>query len=118
MDKRLEKALDYSNFRMILATRQKNLKVLMENRLNLSYQDGLFKINKEMLSFIGVLLINGAKETVIIDVNDIPILIEDLEDFGKKASETFGKAIEEYYESYKKLDQARDIRKVIDWNED
>ena len=118
MDERLEKALDYSNFRMILSTRQTNLKTLMENRLNLSYQGGFFKIDKEMLSFLGVLLINGHTETVVIDVNDIPIKIDDLDDFAKKASETYGNAMEDYYESYKKLDEAREIRKVIDWDEE
>lgn len=118
MDKRLEQALDYSNFRMILSTRQKNLKVLMNNRLNLSYQGGLFKVDKELLSFVGVLLINGTTETVIIDTNDEPILIKELEDFANKASTQYGKAMEQYYQSYKKLSEAREIRKVIDWDEE
>jgi len=118
MDKRLEQALDFSNFRMILTTRQENLKMLMNNKLTLSYGGGLFKVDKELLSFVGVLIINGHKETVIIDRNDIPIKIEDLEDFANKASAQYGKSIEQYYNSYQKLSEAREIRKVIDWDEE
>ena len=118
MDKRLEKALDYSNFRMILSTRQKNLKVLMNNRLNLSYQGGLFKVDKELISFAHLLQGEGYDKFVFIDSNDIPILVEDLEDFGKKAVRLYGKALLQYYESYTKLNEAREIRKVIDWDEE
>jgi hypothetical protein len=118
MDKRLEQALDFSNFRMILLTRQENLKMLMNNKLMLNYGGGSFKVDKELLTFVSVLIINGKNETVIIDTNDMPILIEDLEDFANKASAQYGKAIEQYYNSYQKLNEAREIRKVIDWDEE
>ena len=117
MDKRLEQALEFSNFRMILTTRQENLKTLLNNKLMLSYGGGLFKVDKELISFVGVLLINGHTETMIIDTNDIPILIEDLEEFANKLSDQYGKAMDQYYNSYQKLSEAREIRKVIDWDE-
>jgi hypothetical protein len=117
MDKRLEQALDFSNFRMILLTRQENLKVLMNNKLMLNYGGGLFKVDKELISFIGIILLNENKNVILIDTNDIPILIEDLEDFAKKASAQYEKALDQYYKSYQKLNEAREIRKVIDWDE-
>ena len=73
MDKRLEQALDFSNFRMILTTRQENLKMLMNNKLTLSYGGGLFKVDKELFSFVGMLRLNGINEFILIDENDIPI---------------------------------------------
>jgi hypothetical protein len=118
MDKRLEQALDFSNFRMILTTRQENLKVLMNNKLMLSYGGGLFKVDKELLTFVGLYLLGGDKELILIDENDIPIKIEDLKDFAVRATTQYEKALEQYYNSYQKLSEARDIRKVIDWDEE
>lgn len=118
MDERLEKALDYSNFRMILTTRQKNLKTLMENRLNLSYQGGFFKINENLLSLLFIVVASDLDEFIFIDSNDIPILVEDTKDFMKTVMETYRDALAKYYRDYQKIDQTRDIRKVIDWNEE
>jgi len=118
MDKRLEKALDFSNFRMILLTRQENLKVLMNNKLMLNYGGGLFKVDKELISFVALALLSKNRNPIFIDENDIPIKIEDIEDFAEKAAAKYDKAIEQYYNSYQKLNEAREIRKVIDWDEE
>ena len=117
MDKRLEQALDFSNFRMILTTRQDNLKTLMNNKLMLSYGGGLFKVTKDLLGFVGLILLNQEQEVIIVDENDIPIKIENLREFAKTAIATYEKALEQYYKSYQKLSEAREIRKVIDWDE-
>ena len=116
MDDRLKKALDFSNFRMILLTRQENLKVLMNNKLMLNYGGGIFKVSPELMTHVNMMLLNETKELVLIDTNDTPILIEDLKDFVKKASDTYTKAVDQYYNSYQKLNEAREIRKVIDWD--
>lgn len=118
MDKRLEKALEFSNFRMILSTRQENLKTLMNNKLMLSYGGGLFKINYELISFLTIIVMGGGKDLILIDENDIPIKIEEPEDFVTKATEQYEKAVAQYYNSYQKLSEAREIRKVIDWDEE
>jgi len=118
MDKRLEQALDFSNFRMILTTRQENLKMLMNNKLTLSYGGGLFKVDKELFSFVGMLRLNGINEFILIDENDIPIKIEDLSEFAEEMIVKYESALTQYYNSYQKLSEAREIRKVIDWDEE
>jgi hypothetical protein len=116
MDKRLEDALDYSNFRMILNTRQENLKVLMNNKLILPYAGGLFKVDKDLILFLDMLSRSNEKSFIFIDKNDTPILIDTIEDFGMKATEKYVNALNQYYNSYQKLSEAREIRKVIDWD--
>ena len=118
MDKRLEQALDFSNFRMILLTRQENLKVLMNNKLMLNYGGGLFKVDKELLSHLFMLMSAELNQFIFIDSNDIPIAIKDVKEFANKAMEQYRKALEQYYRSYQKLNEAREIRKVIDWDEE
>jgi len=118
MDNRLEQALDFSNFRMILLTRQKNLKVLMNNKLTLVYEGGIFKVNKELISFIDLVDRCNFKEFIFIDSNDIPILVKDIKEFQKAAFAKYESALNQYHKSYQKLSEARDIRKVIDWDEE
>ena len=118
MDKRLEQALDFSNFRMILTTRQENLKVLMNNKLILNYGGGLFKVTQELIAYVALLIMSGTNELILIDENDTPIKIENLKEFAKEAAKTRDNAVNQYYISYQKLSEARDIRKVIDWNEE
>lgn len=117
MDKRLEQALNFSNFRLILATRQKSLKVLLNNKLKLSYEEGLFKIDQKLITYLSVLLVSGIEDCILLDINDVPIKINNLKDFLDKVLQTYDKAINQYYQSYQKLEEARSIRKVIDWDE-
>lgn len=118
MDKRLEKALEFSNFRMILSTRQENLKTLMNNKLMLNYKGGLFKIDKELLTFLDILIESKEKEFIFIDSNDIPIKITNLEEFARLASNQYVTTLNQYYKNYQKLNEAREIRKVLDWDEE
>jgi len=117
MDSRLEKALEFSNFRMILATRQANLKLLMDNKLMLHYEGGMFKVDKELVSFVWTLMVAEINEFIFIDTNDIPIAIKDVASFAKAVMEKYRSALVQYYKSYQKLNEAREIRKVIDWDE-
>ena len=117
MDKRLEQALNFSNFRLILATRQQSLKVLLNNKLKLSYNGGLFKIDKELIMFISSIGNEKGKDCILLDINDVPIKIVDLTDFFNKIKIIYHKAMNQYYQSYQKLEEARAIRKVIDWDE-
>ena len=118
MDKRLEKALEVSNFRRILSTRQTNLKQLMNNKLKISYGGGLFKIDKELIGFINTLILAGEEAFVLIDMNDTPILIENLEEFAFEVGKKYVAVLNQYYTHYQKLSEAREIRKVIDWDEE
>lgn len=118
MDKRLENALEFSNFRMILSTRQENLKTLMNNKLMLNYEGGLFRIDKELITFLNVLIESKEKEFIFIDTNDIPIKITDLEEFALLATQQYVTTLNQYYKNYQKLNEAREIRKVLDWDEE
>jgi hypothetical protein len=117
MDKRLEQALDYSNFRLILSTRQKNLKLLMKNKLTLNYEGGIFEVEKDLISFLFVLVSSEVKEFIFIDKNDIPILVEDTSDFLTKVIKLYGSVMNNYYKNYQKLSEAREIRKAVNWDE-
>jgi len=116
MEKRLEQALDYSNFRLVLATRQENLKVLLKNRLILTYAGGFFDVDINLISFLATLINTDRTEFVFIDKNDVPILVTNLYDFFEQCMEKYEDAIYKYHTAYEKLQEAREIRKVLDWD--
>lgn len=118
MDSRLENALDFANFRMILSTRQKNLKRLFDNKLLFHYNSGIFKATPEFLAFLVTVIMRERQGGFIfIDQNDIPIHVENLDDFYNEAFKKYKTAIKQYYESHKKLNEAREIRKAVSWDE-
>lgn len=116
MDSRLEKALDFSNFRMILSTRKKNLMRLFDNKLLFHYNSGIFKATPEFLAFLVTVILRDKQEGFIfIDQNYNPIHIENLDDFYNEAFNKYKTAIKQYYDSYQKLTEAKEIRKVLYW---
>ena len=116
MDSRLEKALDFANFRTILSTRQKNLKRLFDNKLLFHYNSGIFKATPEFLAFVNIIMQRGKMDGFIfIDQNDTPIHIKDLDAFYNVAFNKYKVAVKQYYDSSQKLAEAKDIRKVLDW---
>jgi len=118
MDSRLVKALDFSNFRMILSTRQKNLKRLFENKLLFHYNSGIFKATPEFLAFLVTVIMREKQDGFIfIDQNDTPIHIEDLDNFYNEAFNKYKTALKQYYDSHQKLNEAKDIRKAVDWED-
>lgn len=116
MDSRLEQALDFSNFRIIFSTRQKNLKRLFDNKLLFHYNSGIFKATPEFLAFLVTIIMREKQDGfVFIDQNDTPIHIEDLDDFYNTAFDKYKTSILQYYKHYQKLSEAKEIRKVLDW---
>lgn len=119
MDERLKDALDFSNFRLILATKHENLKTLMNNNLKLTHNGGVFKATTQFISFIDTMLKSGERELIVLDLNDTPIKInETITEFKQKLVDTYKKATESYSEEYEKLSEAKGIREVLDWDEE
>ena len=48
MDDRLEKALEFSNYRMTIENQKKNLKIRMETQQTFMYQKGTWRADQEL----------------------------------------------------------------------
>jgi len=111
---RLEKALHFSNTMQTFNLAKNNLKVKVQNLLSFSAYGGTFTVNQELIGFIGTLVNMGKKEGVILDKNENPIQIEDLEDFLEDITSLYFESVNEYYNDYQKLKSSRKIDKVLD----
>lgn len=115
MDDRLKNALDFSNYRQTLAVQRKSLKEKMQAKLTYGFNGGIFKIDQNLLSFVSILCSEGRTQgVVLLDINENPILIENLETFKIEIFDRFFSVTFEYQEEYDKIKKSRTVEKLVD----
>lgn len=116
MDERLKQALDFANYRQTLAIQRKSLKEKMQAKLTYGYNGGIFKIDQTLISFVNFLCYEGRTEgVVLLDLNENPILIDDLEKFKIEILDRYFSVIFEYQEEYDKIKKSRSVEKLVDY---
>ncbi len=79
------------------------------------FNGGIFKINRELISFVQILLDKGRTAgVVLLDQNENPILIEDLLKFQEEILDRYITSTNEYLESFQKLKKSRSVEKLLD----
>ena len=65
MEEQLKKALDFSKYRETFAVQRKTLKEKIDARLTYGVNGGIFKINRELINFVQMLLSVDRTEGVV-----------------------------------------------------
>ncbi len=114
MDERLEKALEFSDH-MITLNNQKRLlhEKFLENSVHY-INGGKFSVTQVLLNFCNTLLQNNQTETVLIDDNNTPIEIEDLQKFNDTLLNIYFTNINAYFTEYSKIKTKRTIEGIVD----
>lgn len=115
MDDRLKAALDFANYRQTSSIQRKALKEKMESKLVYGHSGGVFKIDQSLLTFVQMLLDQGRANNVpLIDQNNNPILIENLEIFRNEIFDRYFSVTYEYLENYDNVKKSRSVEKLAD----
>jgi|TARA_B100000035_G_scaffold87406_1_gene73414 hypothetical protein len=114
MDERLEKALDISNYMVTLNNQTRLLKEQYSENLVYYFNGGQFSITQQLVSFCQSLLSLKQQSTILIDDNNIPIEVEDLESFTNSIISTYFEASNRYLTEYNKLKKNRSIESIMD----
>jgi hypothetical protein len=114
MDQRLEKALEFSNYMITLGNQKRILKEQYQNNVIHYYNGGQFTVTQSLVSFCQSLLILHQAETVLIDDNDIPVQVEDLQTFASELVNVYAKAANIYLTEYNKLKKNRTVEGIVD----
>lgn len=116
MDERLEKALEFANYRTTLSNQKRNIRSRMQVLQTVHYNGGSFLADDRTISFVGTLLNNAKKESaIIIDTKDNPIEVENLSEFFDTLISSYNEASNEYKVQMDKIKRARNIKKIMDW---
>jgi hypothetical protein len=115
MDERLEKALDFANYRQTLANQKRNIRSRMQMLQMVHYNNGSFIADPNTIGFINGLLTANKKNAIVLDTKENPIKIEDLQEFFDLLVEKYTEATNEYLTLLDKVNKARNIKKLMDW---
>lgn len=115
MDERLAKALEFSKYRETANLERKNLKEKINGKLTYGHNGGIFYIDRSLITFVQFLVDKGRIENVpLLDINENPILIVNLEKFRDEILDRYMSSVYEYYEQYDKFKKSRSVEKILD----
>jgi hypothetical protein len=115
MEEQLKKALDFSNYRQTFSIQRRTLKEKIEAKLTYGCNGGIFKIDRSLITFVQLLIDQGRVSGVpLIDSNENPILIDNLETFRDEILDRYFTSTLEYYEQYQDLKKSRSVEKLLD----
>ena len=119
MDERLKKALDFSNYMVTLNNQKRVLKEkFYEARIHY-FNGGQFSVTQELLTFVGMLCEkDDTNNIVIIDDNDTPIRIKDLNEFLDDIMNIYFVSANEYQTEYEKLRSKRKVSGLVEHDEE
>jgi hypothetical protein len=112
MDDRLVKALEHANYRQTLGIERQRLKDKAKSELVIAYNGGLFSVDRTLIGFIDSIKDYGS--AVILDDNDYPVEIEDLEEFQARVVGTYFEVTNRYLTDYNEIKQKRNAAKLVD----
>lgn len=115
MDDRLQKALDYSNYRISLFNRKQDLKVKLRTMLSFAHNGGIFDIDQTLICFVDLLIKQQRDTAILIDRNGNPISIADLQSFQTEIFSRWFEATNLYHSEYAKLRAARNVRSIYEF---
>lgn len=114
MDDRLKQALDFSNYSQTLSIKRKQLKERIDAKLTYGFNGGIFKIDRTLLTFVQMLCDKGREDAVLLDINDNPVLVNELEKFKDEIFDRYFTSVYEYHEEYQALKKSRSVEKLVD----
>jgi len=115
MDERLEKALDFSKYRVSIENRRKAIKRRFDTMQVVHYNNGMFCSDEITISFVDTLIRNGYADAILLDKKSNPVTINDLSEFRQVLLDSYFAATNEYNIEIQKLAKARSVRKAMEW---
>ena len=115
MDERLEKALDFANYRITLGNQQRTLKQRIQVLQTVHYARGVFFADAPTISFVKTLIDCDKTESIIIDSKENPVLVEDLKDFMDTLVSAYSESMNEFKVQSDKIKKSRNIKSLMDW---
>lgn len=114
MDIRLEKALEFANYMNTLNNQKRILKEkFLENTVHY-LNGGKFTITKELINFCNTLVHNNQTEVILLDDNDTPVQIDDLQNFFQNLIDIYVQNTNSYFSEYTKLKNNRFPKGLVD----
>jgi len=116
MDERLEKALEFSNYMTTLSNQKRILKERFIEDSFYYYKGCQFTVNRELITFVNLLVEKDNDSIVLIDDNDIPVSIDNTESFLQDLFDVYFSSSNDYLAEYNKLKTKRKVEALVDYD--
>lgn len=113
MEERLEKALEFTNYRQTLNNQLHKIKVRAEASLLISEAGGKFTINPELMAYVDLLIRQGYEDATLLDDNKYPVHIEDTKAFLNKMLGLYHEVVNDYFQEASALKKARNVKSIL-----
>lgn len=114
MDQKIEKAFESTNY---VASISLQRRILLEeyNQKLVYYTNGAaFKVDTALINFAKNLLDLGHTEDIVfVDINNLPIVVTDVQDFLDNLLSIHFEATNEYYTKYQALKASRRVEAIV-----
>ena len=113
MDERLEQALDFSNYMVTLNNQRR---VIHEQFLETCVHylnGGKFSITRDLITFFQTLRDNQQDSAILIDDNNSPVEVEDLQSFLDEILNIYFTTSYEYLDEYNKIKKNRKVEGLV-----
>ncbi len=114
MEERLQKALEFANYRQTLNNQLHKAKVQTENLLTIAKNGGTFKIDHQLISFLHSLIQDSVEEVNMLDINNIPVNISDVKEFHNEVKIRYFEVVNDYMQEYQTIRKARNVKTILD----
>ena len=100
---------------MITLNNQRNLihEKFLENCVHY-VNGGKFNVNRELINFCNTLIQNNQNSSILIDDNNSPIEIENLQDFLDKILDIYSTNSNSYLQKFNELKKTRTVEGILD----
>ena len=107
----LKQVEQFSNLKTALETKKRNALEKAKNKLIFAYNGGLFCADPQTILFAKIH--NNARNLIMLDTNNTPILVEPVDEFIAKAESCYYEAMNEYHVLYEQLKKQRSVKKIM-----
>jgi hypothetical protein len=114
MDEKLQKALEFSNYRQTLNNQLRQLKVRTQSQLIFAKNGGSFTINRELICFFNYIISKELQEITVLDDNEIPIQITNPKEFLDEITIRYFEVTNDYFIDYQQIKKSRSVKSIVD----
>ena len=118
MTEKLDQAIDAANFLINLSNLKDNIHLKMLTQLQYSYQGGIFHIDRELITFVKIILDSKRSTLVLLDQNNNPIEIVNIQEFYDEIVDRYFQATNFYHSEYTKLQEMRSSIDILSFFKD
>lgn len=109
MDDRLKQATEHANYARTIAAQRGLLLTQYETAILAAHNGGVFRCDPALITFIDMLIRDGYESFPIMTTTNVPVMIENLEEFRAMIFAKHATAMTEFNQGMAKLKKARTV---------